>query len=66
MGESSIFDILKETSQRNNVGSRLQFFEDVSCENAVFSDLPLSYYPPWENSKISIVDGVSCEINENQ
>ena len=36
VGESSIFDILKETSQQNNVGSQLQFFEDVSCENAVF------------------------------
>ena len=36
VGESSIFNILKETSQQNNVGSQLQFFEDVSCENAVF------------------------------
>ena len=35
VGESSIFDILKETSQQNNVGSQLQFSEDVSCENAV-------------------------------
>ena len=36
VGEISIFNILKETSQQNNVGSQLQFFKDVSCENVVF------------------------------
>ena len=49
--QSSIFDILKETSQQNNVGSRLQFVEDVWYENDVF------HYPPWRNSKISIFEG---------
>ena len=35
-GESSSFNISKKMKKRTNACLRLQFFEDVSCENAVF------------------------------
>ena len=51
------FQYFEENEKRKNACLQLQFFEDASCENAVFSDLTISLLPPWDNSKTSIFEG---------